>query len=102
MLFLVISTPRPERPSQWAARRTTFWPWLATQEKKGLCKRGYARAGRGAVAIFDVTSHEALHELLNQWADIIPASFEVLPLIDISASKMFLESQLKSVGRKSK
>ena len=53
MLFLVISTPRPERPSEWAAKRTTFWPWLATQEEKGLCKWGYARAGRGAVALFD-------------------------------------------------
>ena len=101
MLFLVISTPRPERPSEWAAKRTTFWPWLATQEKKGLCKWGYARAGRGAVALLDVSSHESLHELLNQWADIIPASFEVLPLIEISASKKFLAKQLKSGGKKS-
>lgn len=100
MLFLVISTPRPERPSEWAAQRTTFWPWLAAQQKTGLCKWGYARAGRGATALLDVPSHEMLHELLNQWADIIPASFEVLPLIEISASKKFLDQQLKSGGQK--
>jgi len=101
MLFLVISTPRPERPSEWAARRTTFWPWLAEQEKKGLCKWGYARAGRGAVALFDVQTHESLHALLNEWADIIPAAFEVLPLIEISASKKFLAKQLKAKGKTS-
>lgn len=101
MLFLVISTPRPERPSEWAGRRTTFWPWLAEQERLGLCKWGYARAGRGAVALFDVPSNESLHALLNQWSDIIPAAFEVLPLIEISASKKFLAKQLKSTGRKS-
>ena len=29
MLFLVVSTPRPERPSDLAAARQSFWPWIA-------------------------------------------------------------------------
>jgi len=92
MLYLVISTPRPERPSELAERRQSFWRWLAPLEESGECKWGYARVGRGAVALFDVDSHERLHRLLNQWSDIIPVTFEILPLIEISDSKAFLDS----------
>src|SRR5262249_47560721 len=76
-LFLVISNPRPERPSEMASRRQSFWPWIGQYEKAGVCKHIYARVGRGAVAVFDVESNEALHRILNEWADIIPAEFEV-------------------------
>ena len=78
MLFLVVSTPRPERPSDLAERRQSFWPWMAKYEASGVCRHIYARAGRGAVAVLDVTSNEALHQILNEWADIIPAhGFEI-------------------------
>ena len=43
-----------------------------------------------AVVLFDVPSNEALHRRLNQWADIIPARFEVHALIDPEAAKQFL------------
>jgi muconolactone delta-isomerase len=93
MLFLVISTPRPERPSDLAERRQSFWPWIAKYEATGACRHVYARAGRGAIAILDVTSNEALHQILNEWADIIPAHFDTYPLVDLEATKRMLAAQ---------
>jgi hypothetical protein len=50
----------------------------------------WARAGRGAVALLDVPDNETLHRLLNEWAEIIPAHFKVLPLIDPEKAKAYL------------
>ena len=86
LLFLVISTPRPERPSAVARSRKKFWPWIATHIKSKKCRLVHARAGRGAVALFDVKSNEELHALLNEWADIIPAHFDLYPLVETSAA----------------
>jgi muconolactone delta-isomerase len=94
MLFLVVSTPRPERPSELARIRQTFWPWIAKHEASGVCRHIYARAGRGAIAVLDVESNEALHHILNEWADIIPAHFDTYPLVDVEATKRMLASQL--------
>ena len=96
MLFLVVSTPRPERPSELARKRQSFWPWMAKHEASGVCRHIYARAGRGAVAVLDVASNDALHRLLNEWADIIPAHFDTYPLIDVDAAKRTLAAQLAS------
>ena len=93
-LFLVISTPRPERPSEMAERRQSFWPWIGKYEATGVCRQIYARVGRGAVAVFDVESNEALHLILNEWADIIPAEFDVYPLVDIAQTKKMLAAQV--------
>ncbi len=93
MLFLVVSTPRPERPSDLAETRQTFWPWIAGYEDSGVCKQIHARVGRGAIAIFDVETNEALHRILNEWADIIPAHFETYPLVDVAATKIMLAEQ---------
>jgi muconolactone delta-isomerase len=90
MLFLVISTPRPERPSTMASKRRAYWRWLAPLQRSGVCKWTYARTGRGAVAVFDVPSNEALHALINEWAEIIPAHFDIYPLIDAAQAKRFL------------
>ena len=94
MLFLVVSTPRPERPSELARTRQAFWPWMAKHEASGVCRHIYARAGRGAVAVLDVDSNEALHRLLNEWADIIPAHFDTYPLIGVDAAKRMLAAQV--------
>jgi muconolactone delta-isomerase len=94
MLFLVVSTPRPERPSDLAERRQSFWPWMAEYEASGVCRHIYARAGRGAIAILDVPSNEALHQILNEWADIIPAHFDTYPLVDLEATKRMLAAQV--------
>jgi hypothetical protein len=94
MLFLVVSTPRPERPTEMAAARQSFWPWIGKYQASGACRHVYARAGRGAVAIFEVDSNEALHLILNEWADIIPAHFDTYPLVDLEATKRMLAAQV--------
>lgn len=94
MLFLVISEPRPERPSDVAKARQGFWPWMETYQAKEICKHIYPRVGRGAVAIFDVESNEVLHRILNEWADIIPARFDTYPLVDLAATKAVLAAQV--------
>ena len=99
MLFLVISTPRPERPSSMAARRRKFWRWIEPMLKARQCRWVYARTGRGAVALFDVASNEELHAQLNGWAELIPAHFEIYPLIDAAGAQRFLGG--RSVKRRS-
>ena len=93
MLFLVISTPRPERPSQLARARQSFWPWIQKYQACGVCRQVYARVGRGAVAVVDVDGNEALHKFLNEWADIIPAHFDTYPLVDVQQARELLGSQ---------
>tara|TARA_Y100001934_G_scaffold140942_1_gene169854 strand:- start:238 stop:525 length:288 start_codon:yes stop_codon:yes gene_type:complete len=90
MLFLVISTPVPTRPSTVQDQRRKYWPWAQDKLDRGLAKSFYARTGRGAVAVFDVDSNETLHDLLNEWAEIVPAEFDIYPLIDSDAIKSFL------------
>jgi muconolactone delta-isomerase len=94
MLFLVVSTPRPERPSDVAEARQSFWPWIAAYEARGVCRHVYARAGRGAVAVLDVEDNNALHRILNEWADIMPAHFETYPLVDLDATRRMLAAQV--------
>jgi muconolactone delta-isomerase len=93
MLFLVISTPRPERPSDVAATRQTFWPWIAKYQADGVCRHIYARVGRGAVAVFDVPSNEVLHRILGEWSELVPAQFDTYPLIDDAAAQALLAAQ---------
>ena len=93
MLFLVVSTPRPERPSELAQTRQSFWLWIAEYEARGICRHVYARVGRGAVAVFDVAETTTLHRILNEWADIIPAHFETYPLLEAEAAKRMLAAQ---------
>jgi len=50
--------------------------------------------GRGAVAVFDVEDNDAIHRVLNEWADIIPAHFDTYPLIDVEAAKQMLAAQV--------
>ena len=90
MLFLVISDPRPEPPSSVTSQRKRYWDWIAPLQAAGEVRSVHARVGRGAVVLFDVPSNERLHQHLNAWADIIPAHFQVHPLIDPEAAKTFL------------
>ena len=91
MLFLVVSTPNPEKPSEIVEQRRQYWPWAQDKLDTGLARSFYARTGRGAVAVFDVDSNETLHNLLNEWSEIVPAKFDVYPLIDTEAIKSFLD-----------
>lgn len=90
MLFLVVSTPRADQPSSMAPRRRDYWRWLAPLRDAGVCKHVWARAGRGAVAVLDVASNEELHRILNEWAEIIPAHFEVHALIETTSALAYL------------
>ena len=90
MLFLVISDPRPEPPSSVAGQRKRYWEWVAPLQASGEVRSIHAKVGRGAVVLFDVPSNEQLHQRLNEWAEIIPARFDVHTLIDPDAAKAYL------------
>ncbi|MCW8084202.1 DUF3303 domain-containing protein [Sabulicella glaciei] len=92
MLFLVISEPRPERPSQVTGQRQEFWRWIEPLLESGEARSVHARVGRGAVVLFDAPDHETLHRRLTEWADMIPAEFTTYPLIDALAARRFLGS----------
>lgn len=91
MLFLVISTPAPTPPSSVRDKRQAYWQWVQPLRDNGTVKSIYAKVGRGAVALFDVDAVTTLHRCLNEWADIIPAEFEVIPLIDVDSAQAFLQ-----------
>ncbi|MFN0314514.1 MAG: DUF3303 domain-containing protein [Burkholderiales bacterium] len=99
MLFMVVSTPRPEKPSAMTRLRQSFWRWIDPHLKSGMARWTYARCGRGAVALFDVDSNATLHRLLNEWAEIIPANFDVYPLVDVAQSRKFLAGQARRRSR---
>ena len=91
LLFLAISAPLPTRPSEVRERRKEYWPWAQDKLDRGLARFFFARVGRGAVALFDVDSNETLHRLLTEWAEMIPAEFDVYPLIDPASAVAFLD-----------
>ena len=91
MLFLVISNPELVRPSTVVENRKRYWPWAQGLLDSGKAQSFYARTGRGAVAIFDVESNETLHALLNEWSEIVPAEFQIYPLISPDSIRQFLE-----------
>ena len=95
MLFMVISTPRPEKPSSVASSRKKFWKWIKPLQDASVARWIYARPGRGAVALFDTDSHQHLHRLLNEWAELIPATFELHPLIDAGQAQAHLAKGAK-------
>jgi len=91
MLFLVISTPLPGKPSAAAAARKRYWTWMDPLLKSGMSRFVYARAGRGAVALFDLDGNETLHRLMNEWTEIMPAHLEVYPLLDPKDAQRYLD-----------
>lgn len=76
-----------------AQARQSFWPWIARYQASGVCRQVYPRVGRGAVAVFDVADNNALHRILNEWADIVPAHFDTYPLVDLDSTKQMLAEQ---------
>ncbi len=81
MFFLVISTPRAEAPSAARPNQKRWWDWINALIDAGTARHVYTKLGRGAVVVFDVDSHETLHKLVNQWAELVPATFEVEALL---------------------
>lgn len=81
MLFLIESFPRPEPPSAMRDRQKAYWAWLNERMAEGKVKHIWNKCGRGAVAIADLGSNEELHKIVNQWQELVPARFEVKPLV---------------------
>ncbi|HSW16546.1 MAG TPA: DUF3303 family protein [Ramlibacter sp.] len=92
MLFLVISNPRAEAPSSVKSSRESFWKWMEPLLESRLALSVYARVGRGGVVIFDVESNMALHRLVSEWAEIVPAQFDIFPLVDSSSAQAYLQT----------
>ena len=82
MLFLVISTPRAEPPSSMRSRQARYWKWFKTLLDDGIVQHAWVKCGRGACVILDVDSNETLHVLVNQWQELVPAQFQIVPLVD--------------------
>jgi hypothetical protein len=81
MHFLVISTPMAQKPSAARDNQKQWWDWINALAKAGTAKHIYTKLGRGAVVIFDVDAHETMHKLVNQWSELVPATFEVEALL---------------------
>ena len=81
MHYLVISTPAPVKPSDVRATQKKWWDWVNALIDDGTAKHVYTKLGRGAVIIFDVKGPEVVHKLVNQWNELVPATFEVEPLL---------------------
>lgn len=81
MHFLIISTPRAEKTSIAREDQRQFWEWLHPLAANGTAKHVYTKLGRGAAIIFEVESPETMHKLINQWAECVPATFEVHALL---------------------
>jgi hypothetical protein len=98
MHFLVISTPRAEKPSAARENQTQFWDWINALMADGIAKHVYTKLGRGAVIIFDVDSHETLHKLVNQWAECVPATFEVEALLPKEHQERIARARTNPMG----
>ena len=98
MHFLVISTPPAEKPSAARENQTQFWDWINALMADGIAKHVYTKLGRGAVIIFDVDSHETLHKLVNQWAECVPATFEVEALLPKEHQERIARARTNPMG----
>ena len=97
MLFLVISKPVPTPPSTARSNRKKLWEWAEPLMHQGVIKDRtmYAKVGRGAVALFEVESIEELHRRLSHWIELIPAEFDIHPLMDQSATAKYLSEDIQ-------
>jgi hypothetical protein len=99
MLFLVISSPRPDRPSEVKAKRQEYWTWIQPLLDAKIALSIHARVGRGGVALFNVDSNLTLHRLLSEWAEIVPATFDIHPLVDPDEAQAYLKVHANEAAR---
>lgn len=100
MLFMVISTPRPDQPSKLRKVQRDWWNWIKPLQTSGVARAVYIKVGRGGIVVFDVPSNEALHTLVNQWSEFIPAEFQVLPLAEAAYQENIARAGAKPKSRK--
>ena len=87
MLFLVVSNPHPTKPKEVKEARAGIWKWIDDLKSQSKVIFFYPIVGRGAAAIFDVSSNDELHKLLTQWLNMVPAKFDIYPLATPSEAK---------------
>jgi hypothetical protein len=46
--------------------------------------------------VFNVPGNEALHRILAEWSELVPAQFDTYPLIDDAAAQALLAAQIPS------
>lgn len=81
MLFMCNSFPKVEEPANVKEKRELFRKWIETKKKELKVIHFYPKVGRGSVVIFDVVSNEELHLFLTEWMNIIPCSFDIIPIL---------------------
>ena len=91
MLYLLISSPHPSKPEDVKNARLKFRAWINELKSKNKVVFFYPRVGRGSVVIFDVSSNDELHELMTQWTNIVPVSFDIYPLATPSEAEELLK-----------
>ena len=52
----------------------------------------YAKVGRRATSLFDVSSHDELHRYLSRWLELVPAEMQIIPLMNRKDTAGFLSS----------
>ena len=97
MLFLVISSPYPDKPEKVRKCRLEFRSWVKGLRSKNKVVCFYPRVGRGSVVIFDVSSNDELHKLITQWLNFVPVSFEIYPLATPSEAEDILKRDIQEV-----
>jgi hypothetical protein len=81
MFFLVTTKPNPVKPSTMQENMAQFWEWIDPLVQDGRAKHVFTNVSRGAVIIFEVDSPEAMHKIINEWAECMPTTFEVTLLL---------------------
>ena len=82
-----------------APNRQAFWRWIAPKLKSGQALFAYPKLGRGLATVFEVKSNEELHGLLTEWAEMIPAEFDVHPLVDPAKAQRLLKPRRGAIRR---
>ena len=96
MLYLVISTPTPGKPSEALTNRRKLWEWAQPLIEQEIIKDNciYAKVGRGAIALFDVGSHSELHNYISQWLELISAEMKIIPLMSQEDTHSYLSAHI--------
>ena len=90
MLYLVISNPHPTKPEGVKNARLEFRSWIKDLKSQNKLVCFYPRVGRGSIVILDVSSNDELHELMTEWLNLVPVSFDIYPLTTPSEAEKLL------------
>lgn len=81
MLYWVTTHPQAAAASAVRPQQQALWRWLAQHTGPAQVLHAWRRVGRGAVLVVHAPTPTDLHDLLAQWTEFVPATFEVQPLL---------------------